>query len=261
MINITRRNFLKLFSSISLCIASSEAYARSKKPPTEPLIMLDPGHGGKDPGAIGPKGTKEKDIVLDIAKQTQGYLKKVHRINSLLTRKNDTFVDLKKRVKLAHNHNCTLFVSIHADGFTDPSVCGASVFSLSLKGATTTLEKYIEKTENSSNHDYDELIYSKNKDLNRALLDMNQQFTLKRNNDFGKCMILSLEKNHIMHNHYCNSANFVVLRSPIIPSLLVETAFITNRNDEKKLNNQNYRAKIANSISNGIAMFIRNQIP
>lgn len=260
MIDLTRRHLLKLLSSMPLLVAPNVIYAKERKAAIAPLVMLDPGHGGKDPGAIGPKGTKEKDVVLDIAKRTQSYLKKSHHINALLTRKNDTFVDLRKRVQLAHKHNCTLFVSIHADGFTEPSVCGASVFSLSLNGALTTLEKYIEKTENGSNNDYSELIFSKNKDLNKILLDMNQQFTLRRNLNFSKCMIQSIGKNHIMHNHYCNSANFVVLRSPIIPSILVETAFITNADDEKKLNNKEYRSQIARSISNGISSFIHSEI-
>lgn len=259
MINFTRRSLLKSLIMTPLLIASYKSYALIKKTKKPVFIMLDPGHGGRDSGAIGPGGTKEKDVVLDIAKKTQHILKKKHNIDSMLTRENDTFVDLRKRVQLAHSNNCTLFVSIHADGFTDPSVHGASVFSLSLKGATTTLERYIEKTENSLGSNYETLIFSKNKDLNRVLLDMNQHITIKRSIEMSKCIIKKLKRDHRMHNNHCNSANFIVLRSPIIPSVLVETAFITNHNDEKKLKSSNFRNHIANSISSGLVMFLKSQ--
>lgn len=136
MIKMTRRHVLKLLSMLPLLVTSKKSHGNIKKESKKTLIMLDPGHGGSDSGAIGPGGTKEKDIVLDIAKKTQLILKNKYNIDSILTRESDIFVDLKKRVQIARSNDCSLFASIHADGFTDPSICGASVFSLSLKGAT-----------------------------------------------------------------------------------------------------------------------------
>lgn len=216
------------------------------------LVMIDPGHGGKDPGAIGGKGTYEKHVVLDIAKHLQQQLQRQYKIHAVLTRQDDVFIPLYHRVNLAHQHEADLFVSIHADGFTNDQVSGASVFALSEHGAGSAMARYLSQSENSVDAIYDNDVHTNDAYLKQTLFDLDQTETINRSLDFGKHLAANIATVHHMHNQHIEQAGFVVLKSPRIPSVLVETSFITNHQEEKLLQQPSFQLKMAKALATGI---------
>ncbi|WP_237713011.1 N-acetylmuramoyl-L-alanine amidase [Serratia sp. M24T3] len=216
------------------------------------LVMIDPGHGGKDPGAIGGKGTYEKHVVLDIAKNLQRQLHREYKIHAVLTRQDDVFIPLYHRVNLAHQHEADLFVSIHADGFTNDQVSGASVFALSEHGAGSAMARYLSQSENSVDAIYDNDVQTNDAYLKQTLFDLDQTETINRSLDFGKHLATNIATVHHMHNQHIEQAGFVVLKSPRIPSVLVETSFITNHQEEKLLQTPGFQLKMAKALASGI---------
>lgn len=226
----------------------------AKKSSNRRLVMLDPGHGGIDTGAIGHSGSKEKHVVLAIAKNVRVILQK-NGINAKLTRTGDTFIPLYDRVEIAHKHGADLFMSIHADGFTNPSAAGASVFALSNRGASSAMAKYLSDKENA----VDELAGKKAKDkdhlLQQVLFDLVQTDTIKNSLTLGSHVLKNIKPVHRLHSKGTEQAAFVVLKSPSIPSVLVETSFITNPAEEKLLGTAAFRQKIASAIASGIISY------
>lgn len=226
----------------------------AKKSSNRRLVMLDPGHGGIDTGAIGHSGSKEKHVVLAIAKNVRAILQK-NGINAKLTRTGDTFIPLYDRVEIAHKHGADLFMSIHADGFTNPSAAGASVFALSNRGASSAMAKYMSDKENA----VDELAGKKAKDkdhlLQQVLFDLVQTDTIKNSLTLGSHVLKNIKPVHRLHSKGTEQAAFVVLKSPSIPSVLVETSFITNPAEEKLLGTAAFRQKIASAIASGIISY------
>lgn len=226
----------------------------AKKSSNRRLVMLDPGHGGIDTGAIGHSGSKEKHVVLAIAKNVRAILQK-NGINAKLTRTGDTFIPLYERVEIAHKHGADLFMSIHADGFTNPSAAGASVFALSNRGASSAMAKYLSDKENA----VDELAGKKAKDkdhlLQQVLFDLVQTDTIKNSLTLGSHVLKNIKPVHRLHSKGTEQAAFVVLKSPSIPSVLVETSFITNPAEEKLLGTAAFRQKIASAIASGIISY------
>lgn len=226
----------------------------AKKSSSRRLVMLDPGHGGIDTGAIGHGGSKEKHVVLAIAKNVRAILQK-NGINAKLTRTGDTFIPLYDRVEFAHQHGADLFMSIHADGFTNPSAAGASVFALSNRGASSAMAKYLSEKENA----VDELAGKKAKDkdhlLQQVLFDLVQTDTIKNSLTLGSHVLKNIKPVHRLHSKGTEQAAFVVLKSPSIPSVLVETSFITNPAEEKLLGTAAFRQKIASAIASGIISY------
>ena len=226
----------------------------AKKSSNRRLVMLDPGHGGIDTGAIGHSGSKEKHVVLAIAKNVRAILQK-NGINAKLTRTGDTFIPLYDRVEIAHKHGADLFMSIHADGFTNPSAAGASVFALSNRGASSAMAKYLSDKENA----VDELASKKAKDkdhlLQQVLFDLVQTDTIKNSLTLGSHVLKNIKPVHRLHSKGTEQAAFVVLKSPSIPSVLVETSFITNPAEEKLLGTAAFRQKIASAIASGIISY------
>ncbi|MFG0519010.1 N-acetylmuramoyl-L-alanine amidase AmiA [Kluyvera intermedia] len=226
----------------------------AKKSSNRRLVMLDPGHGGIDTGAIGHSGSKEKHVVLAIAKNVRAILQK-NGINAKLTRTGDTFIPLYDRVEIAHKHGADLFMSIHADGFTNPSAAGASVFALSNRGASSAMAKYLSDKENA----VDELAGKKAKDkdhlLQQVLFDLVQTDTIKNSLTLGSHVLKNIKPVHRLHSKGTEQAAFVVLKSPSIPSVLVETSFITNPAEEKLLGTAAFRQKIASAIASGIISY------
>lgn len=223
-------------------------------------VMLDPGHGGIDSGAVGHEGSLEKHVVLEIANNVKNLLKG-HGIDAFLTRTDDTFIPLYDRVQIAHAHNASLFMSIHADGFTSPAAHGASVFALSTRGASSAMAKYLAKSENAADEVAGNRAMRKDKYLDRIIFDLEQTETIKESLLLGSHIVRHISPVHPMHSRQTEQAAFVVLKSPYIPSVLVETSFITNPEEERLLGTTAFRYKIASAITNGIVSYFgRKQI-
>lgn len=236
--------------------AAAGVTAASNKPL---LVMIDPGHGGKDPGAIGNEGTYEKHVVLHIAKRLQSLLDQQHGIHAVLTRQDDVFIPLYHRVSLAHQHEADLFISIHADGFTNDDVSGASVFALSPHGAGSAMARYLSQSENSVDVLYDDDFKTSDPYLKETLFDLDQRETINRSLDFGRHLASNIIKVHHMHSPHPEQAGFAVLKSPRIPSVLVETSFITNKHEEKLLGEPQFQEKMARALAEGINSYLLNE--
>lgn len=222
-------------------------------------IMLDPGHGGEDPGAVGPSGIREKDIVLKIAKQLKQMISSEPNMKVYLTREEDVFIPLGIRVAKARKLNANLFISIHADAFTTPTARGSSVFALSEKGATSAAAKFLAQTQNKADEIGGIKITSKDRYLNQTLVDLTQTATINDSLKFGKFVLNNIGKLNKLHKNGVEQAGFAVLKAPDIPSILVETAFISNPEEERKLSSNNFQKQMASAIFDGIRSHINTQ--
>ncbi len=227
---------------------------KAKKAGARRIVMLDPGHGGIDTGAIGHNGSKEKHVVLAIAKNVRAQLR-AQGIDARLTRTSDTFIPLYDRVEIAHQHGADLFMSIHADGFTNPSAAGASVFALSNRGASSAMAKYLSDKENAADEVAGKKATDKDHLLQQVLFDLVQTDTIKNSLTLGSHILKQIKPVHRLHSRNTEQAAFVVLKSPSIPSVLVETSFITNPAEEKLLGTTAFRQKIATAIADGILSY------
>jgi N-acetylmuramoyl-L-alanine amidase len=228
------------------------------------LIVIDAGHGGEDPGAIGPRRVKEKDVVLDIAKKLAANINQVDGYNAKLTRTNDYYVPLKQRRDFARKHRADLFVSIHADAFTKSSVKGASVFALSRRGATSERARFLARKENDADligGVGDVSLNDKDDTLKGVLVDLSMTATLGSSLDVGKHILKEMGSITRLHKDSVEQAGFLVLKSPDVPSILVETGFISNPQEAKKLSTPRYRKKMADSIFTGIRGFFEKNPP
>ncbi|WP_024556442.1 N-acetylmuramoyl-L-alanine amidase AmiC [Franconibacter pulveris 1160] len=218
------------------------------------VIMIDPGHGGEDPGAIGKYKTREKDVVLQIARRLKALIEKELNMKAYMTRNEDIFIPLKVRVAKAQKQRADLFVSIHADAFTSRAARGSSVFALSTKGATSAAAKYLAQTQNAA-----DLVggVSKSGDvyLDHTMFDMVQSLTISDSLKFGKEVLNRLGGVNKLHKNSVDQAGFAVLKAPDIPSILVETAFISNVEEEKKLRTAAFQQEVAVSILAGIKAY------
>ncbi|UMK56261.1 MULTISPECIES: N-acetylmuramoyl-L-alanine amidase AmiA [Serratia] len=242
--------------------AKAEGLLRNQhsKPAAKPAggkkrVMIDPGHGGIDSGAVGHEGSQEKHIVLEIANHVRRFLHEHDHVEARLTREEDEFIPLFQRVEIAHQHQADLFISIHADGFTSPSASGASVFALSNRGASSAMARYLSNRENAA----DDVAGGKYKDqdnyLQQVLFDLVQTDTINNSLTLGRHMLGQIRPVHHLHSDSTEQAAFAVLKSPSIPSVLVETSFITNPNEERLLGTTAFREKIARAIADGIVNF------
>ncbi|MEW5288444.1 MULTISPECIES: N-acetylmuramoyl-L-alanine amidase AmiC [Erwinia] len=222
------------------------------------VIMIDPGHGGEDPGAIGKNKTREKDIVLKIARRLKTLIDKEGSMRAHMTRNEDVFIPLKVRVAKARRLRADLFISLHADAFTSRAARGSSVFALSTKGATSTAARYLARTQNES-----DLIggvsLSGDRYLDHTLFDMVQSRTVNDSLKFGHEVLLRMGRINHLHKKTVDQAGFAVLKAPDIPSILVETAFISNLEEERKLRTAHFQQQVAEAILSGIkAYFARS---
>ncbi len=216
-------------------------------------IAIDAGHGGEDPGAIGPAGTYEKDVVLSMALQLAKRVRSKLGWNVVLTRDGDYFVPLAERVKKARAAQADLFVSLHADAFYTPTARGASVYALSEKGASSAAAKWIANKENNSDLIGGLQLNTKDKQLASVLLDLSTTAQIKTSLTLGKRLITQLGGVAHMHKQHVEQASFAVLRAPDIPSLLIETAFISHPDEERALTSPAHQAKLVAAISKAIA--------
>ncbi|VVD65845.1 N-acetylmuramoyl-L-alanine amidase [Pandoraea eparura] len=234
----------------------------SRGPKTARLltIALDPGHGGEDPGAIGSSGTYEKVVVLQIAKRLREKIDAQPNMRAMMTRDADFFVPLGVRVQKARRVDADLFMSIHADAFTSPSANGASVFALSERGATSATARLLEKTQNASDLIGGVNIKTNDRAVAHALLDMSTTAQIRDSKVFGTALLAEIGTvADRLHSKYVEQAAFAVLKAPDIPSVLVETAFISNPKEEQSLNDPAYQERLANALLKGIkAYFAKN---
>lgn len=218
-------------------------------------IAIDAGHGGEDPGALGAKGTREKDITLAIAKKLKTQIDAEPNMQGVLTRDGDYFVSLGGRVVKARKLRADLFISIHADSFTKSSARGSSVFALSERGATSATARYLAQKENESDLIGGVSLKDKDPILAKTLLDLSQAATINDSLKLGKAVLGHVGEVNRLHKPHVEQAGFAVLKSPDIPSILVETAFISNPEEERNLNSSDHQTRLAKSILSGIKKY------
>ncbi len=231
------------------------APSQSPRPSSAPAyitIAIDAGHGGEDPGAIGRGGTREKDVVLRIAREMKRQIDARPNMRAFLTRDGDFFVPLARRVALARQVNADLFVSVHADAWVSPTAQGASVFALSDKGATSAAARWMANKENESDSIGGVKISQVDDLLTQTLLDMSTTAQIKDSLKLGQSVLREISKINRLHKPQVEQAGFAVLRAPDIPSILVETAFISNPEEERRLRDAAYQRAVAVAIQNGI---------
>lgn len=225
------------------------------------IVAIDPGHGGEDPGAIGPTGLREKDVVLQIARQLQERINARPGMRAMLTRDADFFVPLNERVNKARRVQADLFLSIHADAFITPEARGASVFALSDSGATSTAARWMAKRENASDAIGGINVASKDTHVLRALLDMSTTAQIKDSLRVGREVLGNIGQVGKLHKGQVEQAGFAVLKAPDIPSILVETAFISNPQEEAKLRDEDYQAQLVKAVYTGIVRYFSRNPP
>lgn len=243
---------------VHLPFAGAAAAVRPTRRPA--VIAIDAGHGGKDPGAISTSNVYEKYVALAIATKLHGLLATDSRFQPTMTRNDDYFIPLEERVQIAHRENADLFVSIHADAAPVPSAQGASVWVLSQHGATSTMARWLANSENSSDQ-YASLknsaLYTPDPALMRVLVDMSMDATIAYSLDLGRLMIDNLGQVTRIHQRQVDQAGFAVLKSPDIPSILVETGFMSNADDCRRLVTDQHQQELAEALKSGIANYFR----
>lgn len=222
-------------------------------------VAIDAGHGGEDFGASGKKKAREKKVVLSIAKELKKLIDKDPALRSYMTRTGDYYIPLRKRTKLARQANADLFVSIHADAFRRSSARGASVYALSKSGASSETARWLANKENAADLVGGASISDREDVVAGVLLDMQMDKTLEFSIGFGDEVLKEMKKISKLHSKTVQQAGFVVLKSPDIPSVLVETGFISNPYEERKLNTSKHQKQIANAIYKGIKKFISTE--
>ncbi len=228
------------------------------------IVALDPGHGGEDPGAIGPRGTREKDIVLQIARRLEARINAAsvggNPMRAYLTRDADYFVPLGKRVEKARNVGADLFISIHADAFTTPAARGASVFALSERGGSSAAARWLAGTQNQADA-IGGLNIKADKSVQNILADMSVSAQIRDSLKLGHHMLGAIGSFAKLHKSRVEQASFAVLKSPDIPSVLVETAFISNPEEEQNLRSESYQERLAEGLMRGINQYFSANPP
>ncbi|MDO9011129.1 MAG: N-acetylmuramoyl-L-alanine amidase [Gallionella sp.] len=219
------------------------------------IIAIDAGHGGEDPGARGSKGSNEKDVTLAIARKLNTLINDMPNMRGVLIRDGDYFIPLSGRVAKTRKARADLFVSIHADAFIKPDARGSSVFALSEHGATSTAARWLAKKENEADLIGGINIAVKDRYLARTLLDLSQTATINDSIRLARHVLGELDHINDLHSGHVEQAGFAVLKSPDIPSILVETAFISNPSEERRLNDEDYQLKLANAVLSGIKRY------
>lgn len=232
--------------------ASLELKAEKK----QRIVVIDPGHGGEDPGAIGPKGTREKDIVLRLGQKLQKSIDNSGELKAFLTRKGDYFLPLKERIKIAQEYGADLFISLHTNGNPKRYTRGTSVYCLSLKGASDAAAQLLAQKENASDLMGGISLVSEQKDLNSILLDLEQTHTINESLHLGGLMLSELARINQLQFPKPLQAGFVVLKAPSTPSVLVETAHITHPMEEKLLQREDFQDKVTQAILKAIKSFL-----
>ena len=225
------------------------------------VIAIDAGHGGDDPGAIGRRGTREKDVVMSIARRLARLIEAEPGMRPVMIREGDYYIGLRKRIDKARKHGADLFISIHADGFRDHRASGSSVYVLSRRGASSEMARVLAAKENAADLAGGVSLDDKDELLREVLLDLSQTATLEASFEVAENMLGELKRVGKTHKRSVQQAGFLVLKSPDIPSILVETAFITNPNEEKRLRDHKHQQKLAHAMLRGIRDYFGSHQP
>ncbi|MBA2709891.1 MAG: N-acetylmuramoyl-L-alanine amidase [Tatlockia sp.] len=227
------------------------------------VIVLDAGHGGKDPGARGPGNNSEKNVTLAIALKLKQIIDRQPGMKAVLTRNGDYYIELRERLKIARKYNADVFVSIHADAFINPQSRGASVFALSQSGATSEAARWLAEKEN-----YSELggvnlsgLDDQSGLVRTVLIDLSQTATIGYSLHMGERVLRNMQSMTVLHNHKVEQARFMVLKSPDIPSILIETGFISNPREEKNLTSSSYQTQLTQAIFQGLKNYFWDYPP
>jgi len=238
-----------------------QAFATQAGEVRDLVIAIDAGHGGDDPGAIGRRKTREKDVVLAIARRLARLVEKEPGMRPVLIREGDYYVGLRQRIEKARQHKADLFISIHADGFTDHRASGSSVYVLSLRGASSEMARVLAARENAADLVGGVSLDDKDDLLREVLLDLSQAATREASFSVADNMLGELKRIGKTHKTSVQQAGFVVLKSPDIPSILVETAFISNPAEEQKLRESAHQQQLASAMLHGIRDYFRKHPP
>jgi N-acetylmuramoyl-L-alanine amidase len=233
----------------------------TKGTPRDIIIAIDAGHGGEDPGATGPRGTHEKDVVLSIARDLDKLVKKERGMRPVMIRKGDYFVGLKERRKKARELKADMFVSIHADAFRNGRARGASVYALSQGSATSEAAKWLAQNENNSDLIGGVSLDDKDDLLGSVLLDLSRNASIAASLDVGSDVLHNLRTVGRIHKNRVEQAGFAVLKAPDIPSILVETGYISNRHEERLLRSKRHQQRLAKAILKGIKQYFDHSAP
>jgi len=252
-----------------LPIVKLEPRARTEKPAAAAapvkdrlvIVAIDAGHGGEDPGAKGRLGTREKEVTLAIAKRLKTLMDREPNMRAVLVRDGDYFIPLAQRVSKSRRMQADLFVSIHADAWVRPDAKGSSVFALSEHGATNAAARWLAQKENQSDTIGGVNLDAKDPILARTLLDLSLTATINDSLKLGKAVLTELGDVNTLHKSSVEQAGFAVLKAPDIPSILVETAFISNPDEEKRLKDAAYQERIANAILGGVKRYLAQNPP
>ena len=261
VVDLIPRGAAKGGSAARAAAASRPAAGSRASPARDLVVAIDAGHGGADPGAIGSRGTREKDVTLAIARRLAALVDKEPGMRPVMIRDGDVFVPLRQRMRKARKHEADIFVSIHADAFTDPKVRGSSVFTLSRGGATSEAAKWLADKENSADLIGGVDLGASDDVLAGVLLDMAQNATLEHSADAARAVLSNLSRLGATHRGEVQKAGFMVLKSPDVPSMLVETAFITNPAEEARLLNAANQQRLAQAILAGIKQYFNKYRP
>lgn len=225
------------------------------------IIAIDAGHGGEDPGALGQRGTREKDVVLAIARQLEQMVRRERGMKPLMIRTGDYYIGLKQRVEMARRKNADLFISIHADAFRNGKARGTSVFVLSERGASSEVAKFLAESENRADLIGGVSLDDKDDLLKLVLMDMVKNSTIEDSHDVAGRVLKSLKGVNRLHKTQVEQAGFRVLKAPDMPSILVETAFISNPEEERKLRSTRHQKALAKAILKGVKGYFRANPP
>lgn len=240
-----------------VAVADEPSPAQSR----ELVVAIDAGHGGEDPGAIGSRGTREKDVTLAVARELARLVAKEPGMRPVLIRDGDYYVGLRQRMQKAREHRADIFISIHADAFTDRRARGSSVFALSQRGASSEAARWLAERENSADLVGGVSLDDKDQLLASVLLDLSQAATIESSLEVGDAVLGNLGRLHPLHKRRVEQAGFAVLKSPDVPSILVETAFISNPEEERKLRERGHQRRLAEAILTGVRQYFQRKPP
>jgi N-acetylmuramoyl-L-alanine amidase len=225
------------------------------------VVAIDAGHGGKDQGAHGPGGTLEKNVTLAVARELAAQINRQPGMKAVLTRSSDFYIPLKQRYQIARENNADLFVSIHADSFTNDDARGSSVWVLSPRGKTSEAARWLADRENRADLIGGTTLDDKDDSLAKVLLDLQQGWAMQASDEVAGNVLKALGQLGPTHRGYVERANFVVLRSPDVPSILVETAFISNPAEERRLRDPAHQKKLAEAVMGGVKNYFESTPP
>jgi len=226
------------------------------------IIAIDAGHGGRDPGATGRSGTHEKIVTLQIAKRLEKYINKQRGMKAVLTRKNDRFLRLRDRIHKARDSHADLMISLHADSFPDPRARGSSIYALSVSGASSETARMLAEKENAADLLFGDVDFAvEDKMVKEVLFDLSLTGTIESSLDIGGEILGEIKAVNRVHKKKVQQAGFAVLKAPNIPSVLLETAFISNPREEKNLRNTSHQQKVAKAITRGVNKYFARKAP